>query len=88
MKTFRPAKRSLRRHHAARKKAWVKRALGHYFLRPDEPDRARVGLYARTPRPCSCRMCGNPRRYSGGRTLQERRDLARLASEAGDWPPR
>lgn len=88
MRAFRPPKRSLRRHHATRRKAWAKRALRHYFLRPDEPDAARVGLYARTPRPCSCWMCGNPRRYSGEKTVKERRDLARLELEAGEWPPR
>ena len=79
--TLRPPKRSLRRHHAERKKAWVKRSLRHYFLRPDEPDPGRVGLYARTPRPCSCWMCGNPRRYSNEETLQERRDLPGLDPE-------
>lgn len=32
-----------------------------------------VGIYARTPKPCSCIMCGNPRRHFGARALQERR---------------
>ncbi len=66
-------KRALRRHHAARRKQWVRRALRHYFLEPDEPEARRVGLYAGTPRPCSCWMCGNPRRYFGEASIQEKR---------------
>ena len=32
-----------------------------------------IGLLGTTPRPCSCWMCGNPRRYFGQPTMQERR---------------
>jgi len=32
-----------------------------------------VGLVATTPQPCSCPMCGNPRRHFGKPTMQERR---------------
>ena len=35
----------------------------------------RVGLYSRTPKVCSCFMCGNPRRFRGKPTIQERRAL-------------
>lgn len=38
-------------------------------------DRA-LGIHANTPTPCSCGMCGNPRKYYGnskhGQTLPER----------------
>lgn len=34
-----------------------------------------IGIHSNTPTPCSCDMCGNPRKYHGngkhGRTLQE-----------------
>jgi hypothetical protein len=30
-----------------------------------------VGSYRKVRRPCSCWMCGNPRRYFGERTRQE-----------------
>lgn len=30
-----------------------------------------VGALATTPVPCSCPMCGNPRKYFGQRTIQE-----------------
>ena len=38
-----------------------------------EPDDRTVGRYYHTPVPCSCPMCGNPRRYFGQPTVQERR---------------
>lgn len=65
-------KRALRRHHAARKKAWARKKLRHYFLDPQHPPPRRVGLYADTPKVCSCWMCGNPRRHQGEVTLRER----------------
>lgn len=38
---------------------------------------ARRGRLSKTPTPCSCWMCGNPRRYMGQRTHAEHRaDLA------------
>ena len=43
-----------------------------------------IGLLGTTPRPCSCWMCGNPRRHSKGDfaiTMQER--MAKLAD--GDY---
>jgi hypothetical protein len=35
-------------------------------------------MYSKTPKVCSCFMCGNPRRFFGELTIQERR--ARLDS--------
>jgi hypothetical protein len=32
-----------------------------------------LGKLAKTPTPCSCWICGNPRRHSGKPTLQEAR---------------
>jgi len=32
-----------------------------------------IGRAIDTATPCSCEMCGNPRRYFGDRTVQERR---------------
>lgn len=31
------------------------------------------GIYRKTGKPCSCYMCGNPRKYFNMPTLQERR---------------
>lgn len=42
-------------------------------LSPDE-----LGRVITTPTPCSCWMCGNPRRYLGERTVQEQRLLQDL----------
>jgi len=30
-----------------------------------------IGIHAKTPRRCSCGLCGNPRRFLGLRTRQE-----------------
>ncbi|MGI9190252.1 MAG: hypothetical protein ACR2F9_08930, partial [Longimicrobiaceae bacterium] len=53
----------------ARIKCRVERYYGGY-ARHDERHRGKLAQ-ARTP--CSCWMCGNPRRYRGELTLQERR---------------
>jgi hypothetical protein len=68
-------KRALRRQQNKRKKAWVCKALRHYFIYTTDLSARRVGLYSRTPKVCSCFMCGNPRRFHGEPTIQERRAL-------------
>ncbi|WP_157201156.1 hypothetical protein [Massilia sp. Root351] len=50
--------RALRRHHAAR----IKRARRFYFGIDNSTDLRRLGKLLNTPTPCSCWMCGNPRR--------------------------
>ena len=78
-------KRALRRYHAKHKKAWVRRTLQHYFMNSHEFPARRVGMYSRTPKVCSCFMCGNPRRFHGEPTVQERRamlDFAEFEREA------
>lgn len=69
--------RDLNRHHAERKKTRVKKIV---VLRGTDPGDAsfhrQVYLTAATPVPCSCWMCGNPRKHLKGVdavTVQERR---------------
>lgn len=84
---FKNMSRAERRHHRARlmktrKNYW---GYGNQGWRsycqdaPEEMSPAMVGTVARTPTPCSCYMCGNPRRTSwGGKeklTIAERRML-------------
>lgn len=69
------ARRAVRRHHAARRKARVAREF--YWQIAFQRGRRRA------PKLCSCFMCGNPRRYFGEPTLRELR--ARAA--AGTWQP-
>ncbi|NLD69040.1 MAG: hypothetical protein GX644_09520 [Limnobacter sp.] len=71
--------RALRRHQLAR--------IKHQRIREREAREARLGvppgkaagrerragLLANTATPCSCWLCGNPRRLFGEPTLQERR---------------
>lgn len=59
--------RSLRRHHNSRLKA--KRRF--HFGRDLRQEPKTLGKIVDTPCPCSCRMCGNPRRKQGQITRQE-----------------
>lgn len=61
--------RAFRRHHAAR----IKQRVEKYYGGAHADDPRRLGRLAHTRTPCSCWMCGNPRRHTGERTLQERR---------------
>ena len=61
-------KRALRRHHVNRLKQKRRIHWGR-VLHTDEE----LGKAVGTPKPCSCFMCGNPRKYYGEKTVQERR---------------
>ena len=65
-------KRALRRHHDRRKKAWVRKILGHYFMYATDLPKRRVGMYSRTPKVCSCFMSSNPRPFHQKPSAQER----------------
>lgn len=65
------SKRALRRHH--RERLIRKRRRIIWWA-----EHSHSGVLANTPCPCSCWMCGNPRKYYKGqwgyeRTIQERR---------------
>ena len=68
-------KRALRRCHAQRRKAWVRGTLRHYFTERHALSARQVSMYSKTPKICSCFMCGNPRRFRGELTIQERRAM-------------
>ncbi|HEU5080916.1 MAG TPA: hypothetical protein VFT72_17015 [Opitutaceae bacterium] len=59
------SQRALRRHHRARLIARHRRHFGR-VLTGEEAAKA-----ATTPTPCSCWMCGSPRRHFGRPTIQE-----------------
>lgn len=63
--------RALNRHH--RQRLLAKRRFYHGRDYDDPELERRRGQNAKTPVPCSCCMCGNPRKYFGERTVQERR---------------
>lgn len=69
-------KRVLRRHHAVRLKA----ARRFHWGRDIRHDAKLIGKVIDTPTPCSCWMCGNPRRYQNKLTCQERRAIDREQS--------
>lgn len=45
-----------------------------------------VARLLRTPKPCSCWMCGNPRRYSSAVPIQEQRADEALQTDFGAAP--
>ncbi|MDX5935681.1 hypothetical protein [Acidithiobacillus thiooxidans] len=62
--------RAIRRHHRYR----LQRNRRYYWDKDGLTDNPRwFGKVIDTPTPCSCWMCGNPRRYFGEKTLQELR---------------
>jgi len=59
--------RSFRRHHLERLKKKRSKYHGGWAGSSDRT----LGLILTTPKPCSCYMCGNPRKHFGERTRQE-----------------
>jgi len=43
------------------------------------------GILRKTGTPCSCWMCGNPRKFGEGMTLAERREMERMDSEEEEF---
>ncbi len=68
---MRSKKRASRRHHRAR----LKKKRQYY--RGRRLTDAALGIVVNTPTLCSCWMCGNPRKYFGEQTIQERRASCR-----------
>ena len=63
-------KRSLRRHHRDRLKSNRK----HYWFGDTWPmDSRQLGMVISTPHMCSGYCCGNPRKWFGELTIQERK---------------
>ena len=50
--------RAVRRHHKQR----IKKKRSKYFNCWNSNDPVLVGIISKTPKPCSCYCCGNPRR--------------------------
>jgi len=69
--------RALRRHHYRR----LQKTRQHYWGRDRDQQHTppltprELGYVANTPHPCSCYLCGNPRRNFNEKTVQERRIL-------------
>ena len=61
--------RALRRHHAKR----LRKQRSKHWVVVADPTERRIGKAVHTATPCSCWMCGNPRRHNAERTIQELR---------------
>ena len=74
--------RDWRRHQELR----IKSRIADYYGGYARGNPRAVGRLAHARQPCSCWMCGNPRRHLGARTLQESRAAAawhHLGDDAG-----
>jgi len=68
--------RAIRRHHYERLKR--KRIRDNYWYHGTLSERW-LGIAINTPTPCSCWMCGNPRKYFKQKTRQEiKHELSQL----------
>lgn len=63
-------KRALRRYH----KECLKKKRSNYYGR-DDMDERELGMVSNTPKICSEACCGNPRKWFGELTVQERKHL-------------
>jgi hypothetical protein len=71
-------KRAIRRHHIKRLKNKRKKYMiivdWHDMLSIEEMEQ-RISAAVRTPKPCSCHMCGNPRTHWKEKPIREQRHL-------------
>lgn len=63
--------RALRIHHKKRIKQRRKNYYGGYLN--TEENQGRLNILVKTATLCSCRMCGNPRKFENEITFQEKR---------------
>lgn len=74
------SKRAERRHHYQRLKR--KRITNNYWCRyHGDWSKSQLGISVNTPKPCSCEMCGNPRRHFRESTLSERKSIHSMKEE-------
>jgi len=73
--------RAFRRFQESKKKKWVKKNFQHYRL--NELSDRDIGMFAHSPKICSCWMCGNARETEGD-TLQEIKNKNILKQELSD----
>jgi hypothetical protein len=84
MKQASDSSRAVRRHHTDR----IKKARRSYWSMGTRENNAldgrRLGILAATAAPCSCHMCGNPRRHwktKDALTVQEQRLFQNLLQD-------
>jgi len=63
-------------------RARIKRNRGYWWWGRRLTSESELGRVVDTPTPCSCWMCGNPRRYLNERTVQEQRWLQEIDEDS------
>jgi len=77
-------KRAIRRHHVKRLNKKRKGYWSGILLSQEHNALRWCGMITKTPKPCSCHMCGNPRKYFNERTMQEKKSDAALIQDIAD----
>jgi hypothetical protein len=77
-------KRAERRHHKHRMVDRATSFIRRWGFSPKDVRHKAVRL-ADNCAPCSCEGCGNPRRHTGHRTIQERRHDTSEVTDANVW---
>lgn len=69
-----------RRHQSSKKKSKAKKIAHEWNVKPTGK---RIGMLASTPKPCSCCICGNPRKHFKRKTIQELKADESFSMERG-----
>jgi len=75
--------RATRRHEAMKAKRRARFRLRRWGWSEDSVSKKHLGIYSNTKCPCSCHLCGNPRRHFKIKTFQERRSEFELLEGDG-----
>lgn len=78
--------RALRRHHKNRLKNSRRNYWSVTIDLIDLKSEKYISQVTRTPKPCSCYMCGNARKFFNERTLQEKKQQDIFKSYFTTWP--
>ena len=76
--------RAYRRFQEEKHKRRARFLFREVFWGHEDIDDRMAGIRAGTRCPCSCMMCGNPRKWLGERTVQERREDVSIACYCDD----
>ena len=79
--------RAERRHHHKRMMEKVKSfSIYNYFFWTEDKKTRHQKKLAETRKPCSCWMCGNPRRHFKSKTMQEKRqEYIKNGDDENSW---
>jgi len=78
-------KRALRRFHSQRILSKRKKSYVSQMLIEEGISEKNLKKHLKNPVPCSCWMCGNPRKYQKEKSLQELKAQEKFTSDINDF---